>query len=243
MPRVVLSPGRFVSVFGLLLVFPGTLTQAQEKQPDQHRSPRATVRTLLTTMTVARNRPEVVQKAAACLDLSGLPASQRNNGVLLATQLEAVLRSRDVDTERLPEAPQGDVYVLPDETGQRIALQRMPDGAWLFDRETVAQIPRLYAEALKRLHDRNKEAAALNVAPEFASARATVRTFVNAYRRQDFDHILRCLDLSDLPNVARVQVGTQLANKLRQIILRQPRVILQEIPDSNFSDPYVWLSR
>jgi MscS family membrane protein len=43
--------------------------------------------------------------------------------------------------------------------------------------------------------------------------------------------------------VAREEVGTQLANKLKQILVRQRRIILQEIPDSNYSDPYVFLSQ
>jgi MscS family membrane protein len=225
--------------FGLLLGFPGRLTQAQEGQQDKHRSPRATVRTLLTDITVARANPQMIQEAAACLDL---PPGERNGG-LLATQLEAVLRARDVDTELLPDEVQGDVYVFPDDPAHRIALHRMPDGRWLFDRDTIAQIPKLYADAQKHLQDRNKEAAALNVPPDHASARATIRTFVTAYRRQDLDRILRCLDLSDVPAVARQEVGRQTANKIRQILLRQPRIILQEVPDSNYSDPYTLLSQ
>src|SRR5262249_7249714 len=153
-----------------------TFTQAQEKQGDKHRSPRATVRTLLTDITAARGNPQMIQDAAACLEL---PPGQRNGG-LLATQLEAILRARDVDTELLPEEIQEDVYVFPDDPAHRIALRRMPDGRWLFDRETVAQIPKLYADAQKHLQDRNKEAAALNVSPDHASARATLRTFVTA---------------------------------------------------------------
>jgi MscS family membrane protein len=242
MTRAALSTGLFVILFGPLLGPPGTFTQARDKQDEKYRSPRATVRTFLTAITVARANPQAIQEAVSCLDLSGLPANQTNTG-LLATQLEAVLRARDVDTEFVPDEVKGDLYVLPDEHGQRIALRRMPDGRWLFDRETVAQIPKLYVEALKHLQDKNKEAAALNVSPDYASARATVRSFFLGYRRRDFDRILRCLDLSDIPAVARQEVGRQLADKLKQIIVRQQRVILQEIPDSNYSDAYTWLSQ
>src|SRR5262249_36353710 len=120
---------------------------------------------------------------------------------------------------------------------------RLPDGRWLFDRETVAQIPKLYAEAQKHLQDKNKEAASLNVSPDFASARATVRTLVNAFRHGDNERLLKCFDLGDVPAAARQEVGTELANKLRQVLVRQRRIILQEIPDSNYSDPPVWLSQ
>jgi MscS family membrane protein len=226
-----------VSLFGL----PGPLARAQEASEDKHRSPRATVRTFLTAITVARRDPQLIREAASCLDLSGLPADQQN-GPLLATQLEAVLRGRDVDTELIPDQAAGTSYVFPDGPGGRIALRRMPDGRWLFDRDTVARIPQLHAAAQKHLQDKNKAAADLNVTPEYASARATVRTLVVAYRRQDFDRVLAAMDLGDVPPVARREVGRQLASKLRQIIVRQPRVILQEIPDSNYGDPFVWVS-
>jgi MscS family membrane protein len=224
-----------------LLLGQGPSTQAQEKHDEKFGSPRATVRTLLTTITMSRSRPQFIQEAAACLDLSGLPDNERKNGGLLATELEAVLVARDIDTEKIPNDFKETIYILPD--GPRIALKRMDDGRWLFDRETVAAIPKLYADAQKQLQERNREAASLNVAPAFASPRATVRTLVDAYRRQDFERILRCLDLSDVPSVVRREVGIQLANKLKQIIVRQRRIILQEIPDSNYSDPFTWLSQ
>jgi MscS family membrane protein len=198
---------------------------------------------LLTAITVARANPQVIEQAAACLDLSGLPAEQQGSGGVLARQLEAILRARDVDTELLPDQVRGDTYTFPDDHGARISLYRTEDGRWLFDSKTVAQIPKLYAEAQKRLQDRNREAANLNVSPDYASARATVRTLIDGYRRQDFPRIRGCLDLTDIPTVAREEVGTQLANKLKQVIVRQRRIILQELPDSNYSDPYVWLSQ
>jgi MscS family membrane protein len=235
------SSRRLLVVLSLLLGSQGTPAQAQEKSGEKYRSPRATVRTLFTALTVSRANPQVIQEAAACLDLSG-PAVDPTSGGLLATQLETILRAREIDTDLIADDVKGDVYVLPNDDGRRIGLARSPDGAWRFDRETVAKIPKLFAEAQKQLQDRNREAAALSVSPDFASARAMVRTLVTGFRRQDYSRILRCMDLSDVPNVARGEVGRQLANMLKQIIVRQPRIILQEIPDSNYSDPYVVLS-
>jgi hypothetical protein len=149
---------------GLLSALPGPLTSAQDRPDGKHRSPRATVRTLLTAIITAQANPQLIEDAAACLDPSGLAADAPNAG-LLASQLEAVLRARDVDTELIPDNPEGTVYALPDGHGQRIALHRLADGRWLFDRETVAGIPKLYAEAQKRLQDKNKEAASLSVSP------------------------------------------------------------------------------
>ena len=201
------------------------------------------MRTLLTAITLAGRNPQLVQGAVSCLDLGGLPAEQRNSAGLLATQLEAVLRSRDVDTRLISDLVKEDVYVLPDRSGQRIGLRRTADGRWLFDRETVARVPALFAQTQKHRQDRNREAAALNVSPNHASPRATVRTLVEAFRRQDTSRILPCLDLSEVPAIAREEVGRQLANKLKQIIVRHQLPILQEIPDSNYSDPHVVLSQ
>ncbi len=221
----------------------GAALPAQDKADDRQRSPRATVRTFLTAISVAQGRPELIQGAVACLDLSGLPASQRGFAGLLATHLDAVLRDRDVNTFLIPDSSEDPVFVLDEGEGQRVSLKRMPDGRWLFDSDTVGRIPRLYAEAQKRRQEKNREAASLNVSPERASPRATMRTLFDAYRQRDFARILPCLDLGDIPNVAREEAGTQLANKLKQIILRHRLPILQEIPDSNYSDPHLFLSQ
>jgi MscS family membrane protein len=227
----------------LLAGVSATSLQAKEQPDDSYRSPQATVRTLLAATTIARGVPQNIRIAIACLDLTGLPTEQRSNAGVLATQLEGVLRARDVDTRLLPDHLDKEVYVLPDRPTERIALRRMPDGRWLFDRETVSQIPRLYAQSQKERQERNREAASLNVSPDHASPRATVRTLVEGFRRRDYQRILRCLDLSEVPSVAREQVGRQLAHKLKQIIVRYQLPILQEIPDSNYSDPHVVLSQ
>jgi MscS family membrane protein len=243
MSRNVTSAVTFSVLLVVLLGLAGPRTQAEEKPKESLRSPRATVRTLFTSITLARSDPQLIERAAACLDLSGLPANQQTFGGLLATQLEAVLRARATDTKFIPDKAKGDVYVFPDWHGLRIGLKRMPDGRWLFDRETVALIPKLYAEAQKQLQEKNKQAASQNVSPDYVSPRAAFRTLLNAYRREDYGRILRSMDLSDIPTVAREEVGTLLANKLKQIAVRHRLPVLQEIPDSNYSETFVWLSQ
>src|SRR5262249_43323619 len=156
---------------------------------------------------------------------------QQGTAGMLATHLEAVLRARDVDTRLIADEVKDPVYVLPDQSGERIALRRTPAGRWQFDRETVARIPKLYAESQKHRQERNKEVAALHVAPDHPSARATVRTMIDGLRRGDYERALRCMDLDEIPPVARQQVSRQLASKLKQIIVRYQLPILQEIPD------------
>ena len=215
---------------------------ADEPQADKRLTPRATVQTLFAAVSAARQNPKYIREAAACLDLSGLAADHRDPD-LLAVELETVLRAADVNSERVPDELADDVYVLPGPDGGRIGLRRQADGRWLFDRDTVAQIPAMATAARKILQDRNKEAAALNVAPESASPPPTVRTFLTSYFRGDSQRCSRCLNLADIPAVAREEVGGQLAHKLCQIILKNRSVVYQDIPDSNYSDAYVWLSR
>src|SRR5262245_12037986 len=97
-----------LSVWLFLGLAPWTL--AQKASDNLHRSPRATVRALLTAVTLARGAPHQIQTAVSCLDLSGLSAAQRNNAGLLATHLEAILRATDVDTNLIPDDTDETVY-------------------------------------------------------------------------------------------------------------------------------------
>ena len=214
---------------------------ALAQRAEKCRTPRATVQTLFAAVSGAQQNPRFIDDAVACLDLGGLPPDQ-GDPARLAVQLESALRAADVNTELIPEEVDGDAYALPGPEEGRISLRRQADGRWLFDRDTVGRIPKLAAEARKMLQERNKEAAALNVAPEVASPRATFRTFLRAYFRGDTPSVLRCLDLAEVPAAARREVGELVAGKLCQVIFRHRSVVYQDIPDSNYSDAYVWLS-
>ena len=225
----------------LALTFLAGNLHAQDQRLNKCRTPRATVQTLFAAVGGARQNPRFIADAVACLDLGGLPPDQSDPD-RLAIELESVLRAADVNTELIPEEVAGDVYNLTGPGDWSIALHRQSDGRWLFDRSTVAQIPKMATAARKILQDKNKEAAALNIAPEVASPRATFRTFLTAYSRGDTERLLRCFNLGDVPAAARQEVGEQLGRKLCQIIFRQRSVIFQDIPDSNYSDTYSWLS-
>jgi MscS family membrane protein len=223
-----------------LLASVAGIAQAQESA-EKRRSPRNTVQTLYSGINGARQNARYIEDANACLDLSGLPPGQKDPG-LLAFELESVLRAAGVNSESIPAEVAGDVYTLSGPEGGQITLRRQPDGHWLFDSATVVDIPKMGVAARKLLQEKNKEAAALNVAPEVASPRATFRTFLTSYFRGDSDRVLRCLNVNEIPAAARQEVGEQLAHKLCQIILRNRSVIYQDLPDSNYSDNYVWLS-
>jgi MscS family membrane protein len=231
-------------LFALTFLAASAAAPPTSQQSDKRRSPRSTVQTLYTAVNAAKQNPKYIDDAVGCLDLSqSFLAPDERDPELLAAQLESILRAAEVTTDRIPEQAADEVYALPGPDGGRIGLRRQADGRWLFDRETVAQIPQMGAAARKILQDRNKEAATLNVAPEVASPRATFRTFLTANFHGDPDRALRCLNLNEVPAAARQEVGQQLAHKLCQIILRHRSVIYQDLPDSNYSDAYVWLSQ
>ena len=159
-----------------------------EQSANKQNSPRATVQTLYAAISGARKNPRSIADAVACLDLGGLPADHGDPS-RMALQLESVLRAVDLSTETIPDEIAGDLYTVLGPESNHIALRRQADGRWLFDRETVAQIPKMATAARKILQDKNKDAASLNVAPEVSSPRATFRTFLTAYVRGDNERL------------------------------------------------------
>ncbi len=89
--------------------------------------------------------------AARALDLSSLSTEQRRQqGPVLAQQLAFVMQHRGfMFRQEVPDRPDGPPYTWHADKNGRIALDRVrqPDGkdAWLFTRQTVRNIPRMYA--------------------------------------------------------------------------------------------------
>jgi MscS family membrane protein len=225
----------------VMMLLAGVAPAAEATKAEKLHSPRATVQTFYAAVAASRNSPTRIAEATVCLDLGA--AGGPRDAELLAVDLESALRSANVTTDAIPDDDDGPDVSLPGPDGGRIGLRRQPDGRWLFDRETVAAVPTLAAAARKVLEERNKEAASLNVAPEVASPRATFHTFLISYFHGDAERTLRCLALTDVPAAARQEVGEQLARKLCQVILKTRSIVLQDLPESNYSDAYTWLSR
>ncbi len=238
-----MSYGLWTSLLMSFAPFIQDAPQAQNSErANPYRSPQSTVRALTGFIELSREDPQQIQGAIECLDLSALPKGRQQGGIL-ASKLDAILRARDIAPSLLPDDPDVGEFPLPELHGQRIVMRKYPDGRYRFDKDTVAHIPEMWMQVQQLSHDRNRELAALSVAPEFSTPRATYRTFLTSMHRFDQDRAVRCLDLCDVPSVCRAAVGAQLARRLKQVMDRQRAVSLVDIPNTNYADPFVWLSQ
>ncbi len=204
----------------------------------KYRTPRATVRTLFVAADLAREDPRFVSDAIGCLDLSESRSGGQFGG-MIADKLDYVLTALEVKSYQIPDDPNLEEFVLPDAQGHRLALKRMPDGEFRFDAATVSQVSKIWAEMQKSGKPRTADG---DVRPQFASPRATFRTFLKALRKGDTSTAVQCLDLQEVSPAARADVGAQMARRLKQVIDRTRLVIFQQIPDVNQAPPHIWLS-
>ena len=124
----------------------------------------------------------------------------------------------------VPDTWEADPLVLGRDTDWQVTLARGTDGAWRFDRETVARLPDLF----ERLTPAEKTARERR--SNFHSAQQTMRTLLHAADAGDLDLAARCLDLDDIPPGARDELGPILAAKLKFVLDRIGRVAVEEIP-------------
>ena len=152
------------------------------------------------------------------------PEDRPSVGLRLAAKLEAVLNRLGVDLMSLPDTWEADPLILGRNTDWRVTLARGTDGAWRFDRETVARLPDLF----ERLTPAEK--AARERRSNFHSAQQAMRTLLHAADAGDLVLAARCLDLDDIPAGARGELGPILAAKLKFVLDRICRVAVEEIP-------------
>jgi MscS family membrane protein len=114
--------------------------------PTMHATARSTVATFFGAFYEADASD--LDRAAACLDLSGLPPTVRSiQGRELAVMLKHVMdRTRLVDLAEVPDEPGGDPWVFSSYEQGAIVVARQPSGRWLFTSDTVRQLPSMFAE-------------------------------------------------------------------------------------------------
>lgn len=204
--------------------------------------------------------------AAQALDLRRLPVDQQaERGPILAQQLMFVIQRRGyIFNQEIPNNPDGPSYTLHADTTGRIALDRvrLPDGkeAWLFGRNTVKNIEKMYEAAQKSKPDQRyailgrdvppvppQAAAGIHrpesVPPHLGSPRAVLKGFFRAMdAAQDDENRLSAaadyLDLQAFPAGERPVVGGKLAAKL-EAVLRKINLDLAAIPDSWNASPQI----
>jgi MscS family membrane protein len=206
--------------------------------------------------------------AARALDLSALSNDERREqGPALAQKLAFVVQHRGyLFRQEVPEQPDGPRYTWHADQDGRLALERVrqPDGkdAWLFTRQTVRNIPRMYAAALAGAPDpryvrlgfvvppvqggAGPAAAGKrpdDVPPHLGSPRALLRGFFRTMDAADTNDArladaLEYLDLDSVPLADRGPLGGKLATKL-EAVLRKLQPDLSAVPDDWNAAPQI----
>ena len=169
-----------------------------------------------TSWSSTASGPRTSWPASTSSELS--PEDRAGVGLRLAAKLEAILHRLRVDLMTVPDTWEADPLVLGRDTEWQVTLARGTDGAWRFDRETVARVPDLF----ERLTPEEKTARERR--SNFHSAQQAMRTLLHAADAGDLDLAARCLDLDGIPPGARDELGPILAYKLKFVLDRIGRV-------------------
>jgi MscS family membrane protein len=204
--------------------------------------------------------------AARALDLSSLSnEDRRQRGPALAQQLAFVLQRRGYFfRQEVPDQPSGPPYTWHADANGRLALERVrqPDGkdAWLFTRQTVRNIPRMYEAVKDAAPDVRYVRLGLvipalqtgpvaarkrpdDVPPHLGSPRAVLRGFFKTLDDADADDAkladaLEYLDLDNLAPADRGPLGGKLAAKLEAVLRKLP-IDLSAVSDDWNAPPVV----
>ncbi|MFO0892176.1 MAG: mechanosensitive ion channel family protein [Isosphaeraceae bacterium] len=230
--------------------------EARMKLVEGRTDPEATMRSFLA---------EIVRRdftaAARCLDLRDVPSKLRAvKGPELARKLAFVIqRCAFVFPQDVISDPDGWRFVWHSNHRGRVMLDRVRQhddkDAWLFSRATVMNLdamvegfrstppdPRyefvgvVVNDDMLLDGDRKSVAAPDSVPRHLASARSTLRTFLEGLDELDFDdqrtrQVLSCLDLEELSAVDRSALGLRTATKLDAVV-RHLNIDLLSVPDS-----------
>ncbi len=225
------------------------LAQMKENYTD----PRTTMRKFMSACVAGD-----YYTASYALDLSSLSSEQRRQrGPVLAQQLAVVIQRHSyLFIQEVPDKLQGAPYTWWADHAGRITLdrQRLPEGkdAWLFTRQTVSNIPRMYEACLASPTDAGYLRLGLvvpivqasttvaakrpdNVPANLASPQAVLRGFFRAMDEAEINdskaaEAMAYLDLQSLPPAERGPLAAKLMPKL-EAILRKAQIDLSSVSD------------
>lgn len=216
------------------------------------RSPRSMMAEFLQAVSESEDKPERIQDAVRCLDLSVLvrenPQAAERRGPVLARQLdeivEALLNTYGKTRWEIPREPQSDRVVFPAKGEVQLVMVRSDDGLWRFGAETVTAVPKLLETIRQKKEAKEKESPEAevpsDVPPGLRSARATMRTFMDAMAKGAKAEAAQCLDLGDMSPATAAETGAKLADQLRFVMDRLGVVVYQDIPPKSGAEPFAW---
>jgi len=213
-------------------------------------TPRATMRAFLLAMQDASGaKPERINDALSCLDISWLKGEDRaERARSLARRLYTILETQTVRLDDVPErADQHEGYlffqlepkpeVVP--TPEIRLLRRRDSGNWVFTDFTLQSIPALEDALIKQAA---KPAAESTVPAARRTPRATMVTFLDAMsaRPPDLKSAVQCLDPTGRDAETWPVTARTLATQLKNVMDKIKLVVLTEIPDAPDAPPFVW---
>ncbi|HEX4592537.1 MAG TPA: mechanosensitive ion channel domain-containing protein, partial [Gemmataceae bacterium] len=178
----------------------------------------------------------------------------------LAQMLAFVLQSRGyVYSQLMPNSPTAPPFTWHADADGRIMLERVRPAegkdAWLFNRHTVSNLPRMYEAAQRAIPDARYVRLGLVTPPlpadgkasvtikrpasvpdRLASPRALLHTFFRAMDMADanerkLSEALECMDLGAIPDADRRALGATLAGKLDAVV-RAVQLDIAAVPDT-----------
>ncbi len=228
----------------------GQATAPEEEAPPpiDLSTPRATVQTFFEAMGgVQAGNDERLSEAISCLFLDEeIPEEDRmTRGAEAAEQLYQVLDSIQFSLSDIAEEASGDNYVtkLGDaENPLELSLHRYEDGAWRFSSLNfeAAQIEEMEETVAKKEEGESAEEAPVFV-ESLKSPRVTMQTFLRGINETDGlteADALTALDLSDINESVRADVGRDLAVQLKSAMDRIKLVEYNELPPESTGEAY-----
>lgn len=205
--------------------FEGQKTSMPVHVPAELSSPRSFLKGFFLACMMADMDATHLQGVNKFMDLSTIsPEDRELLGPKRAEMIEAIIRKIEPDSDSLP-----DFWGAPNQTLHRvdpftINIVRQKDGCWRFSSETVARAPEMFHSLAPQEQGKTMEIHKFN---NPRNAMFSFLAYINQYRNEE---AARALDLSGLPIAARQDVGPVLAFKLKFILDRIGRFLLQEIP-------------
>jgi MscS family membrane protein len=255
--------GRIPAMYRAALAHHRDLQDQRKGLREGYTDPTTTLRTFLVSM-ISRD----FYAAAQALDLSALSSDQREDrGPLLAQQLACVIQRRGwIYFQEVPNQPSAPAFTWHADRSGRIVLDRIRqrDGteAWLFTKQTVANLPRMYEQALASREPDPRWVRLGLVVPVLGpdvttssvkqrpatvprllgSPRAVLKGFFQAMDEAEASEarLVQALDYLDLSHISQAErkvVGSKLATKL-EAVLRKLEIDLATVSDEWNAPPF-----